>query len=135
MDYWKINKAISVSNQKVVRRGCSFMRRSTVVWQLCVQWTDGSTSWQALKDMKDFHPVETVEYSVAQEIDHELEFNWWVKTVLKKRLRIICLVKKRNAQYIKKTHKFGIEVHKPVAQSYDLDKKNGNNLWVDEISK
>ena len=135
MDYWKINKAISVSNQKVVRRGCSFMRRSTVVWQLCVQWTDGSTSWQALKDMKDFHLVETVEYSVAQEIDHELEFNWWVKTVLKKRLRIICLVKKRNAQYIKKTHKFGIEVHKPVAQSYDLDKKNGNNLWVDEISK
>ena len=25
---------------------------------------------------------------MAQEIDHETEFNWWVKAVLKNRLRI-----------------------------------------------
>ena len=36
---------------------------------------------------------------------------------------------------MKKTHKFGIEVTKSVAQAYDLDKKNGNTLWVDNIAK
>ena len=35
--YWKSNKALSVTSQKVVHRGRSFMRRSTVGWQLYVQ--------------------------------------------------------------------------------------------------
>ena len=54
---------------------------------------------------------------------------------MKKRLRIISLVKKRNAQYLKKTHNFGIEVPKSVAQAYALDKKNVNTLWECAISK
>ena len=69
-------------------------------------------SWQALKVQKKYHPVETAEYEVDQEIYHETEFNWWVKEVLKNRLRIISLVKKSNAQYLNKIHKFGIEVPK-----------------------
>ena len=32
---------------------------------------------------------------MAQEIDYDLEFDWWVKAVLKKILRIIYLVKKK----------------------------------------
>ena len=52
VDYRKSNKAISVTNQKGVHRGHSFMQRSTVRWQLCVQWRYGLTLWQALKDMK-----------------------------------------------------------------------------------
>ena len=68
--------------------------------------------------------METVEYAVDQDIYHDPEFDWWVKAVLKKRLRIISLVKKRNAQYLKKTHKFGIEVPKSVDQAYALDKNN-----------
>ena len=35
--------------------------------------------------MKEFHPVDTVEYFVAQEIDHNPEFNWWVNAVSKKK--------------------------------------------------
>ena len=68
-------------------------------------------------------------YALDQEIDHEPAFNWWVNEVLKKRFRIIPLIKKRNARYLKKTHTFGIEVHKSVAQAYAIDKKNGNTLW------
>ena len=68
-------------------------------------------------------------------MDHEPAFKWWVKTVLKKRLRIISLIKKIKAQYFKKTHKFGIIFPKPVAQSYALDKKNVKTLWPDNISK
>ena len=49
--------------------------------------------------------------------------------VLKKRLRIISLVKKRNSCYLKKTHKFEIEVPKSVAQTYAMDENNGNTFW------
>ena len=59
--------------------------------------------------------METAEYAVAQWIYHETALNLWLKAVLKKRLRIISLIKKRNAQHLKKTHKFGIEVPKSVA--------------------
>ena len=108
VDYRKSNNAISFSIQKVVHRGRNKMWRSRVRWQICVKWRYGSTSWQYLKNLKESHPVETAEYAVAQEIDHELAFNWWVNTILNNRLRIISLVRKRNAQYIKKTHKLGI---------------------------
>ena len=81
------------------------------------------TSLQVLKNLKEPHPVETLEYGVAQKIDHNPEFNWWVNVVLKKTLRIIYLVKKRNACYLKKTHKFGIELPMSVAQAYDMDEK------------
>ena len=55
--------------------------------------------------------------------------------VLKKRLRIIYLVKKRNACYLKNTHKFGIEVPKYISKEYALDKNNSNTIWADAISK
>ena len=92
-------------------------------------------SRKAIKYLKEPHPVETAGYAVAHNIGHKTAFNWWVHTVLKKRLRIISLIKKRNARYLKKTHKFGIEVLKSVAQAYALCKDNGNTLWEDAISK
>ena len=66
MDYQKSNKYISVSGQKVLHRGRGFMWQSTVGWNLCIQWRDGSTLWQALKYLKGSHPVEIAEYAVAQ---------------------------------------------------------------------
>ena len=36
---------------------------------------------------------------------------------------------------MKKTHKFGIEMPKTVAEALALDKKNGNTLWADAIAK
>ncbi len=55
--------------------------------------------------------------------------------MLKKRDRIISLVRKRTTHYLKRTHKFGIEVPKTVKEALALDRKNGNTLWVDAISK
>ena len=72
---------------------------------------------------------------MAQEIYHDPAFKLWVKAVLKKRMRVISLVKRINARYLNKTHKFVIEVPKSVAQAYTLDKKNGNNLWENAIAK
>ena len=68
-------------------------------------------------------------------VDHEPAFNWWIPHVLKKRDRIISAVAKRSARYLKRTHKFGIEIPKTVTEALELDRKNGNTLWADGIAK
>ena len=108
---------------------------TTAVWQICCQWKDGSTSWEKLPELKESHPVQTAEFAVAQGIEHEPFFNWWVKHVLKKRDRIIASIRKQQTRYLKKSHKFGIELPKTVEEVLALDAKNGNTLCVDVISK
>jgi hypothetical protein len=49
--------------------------------------------------------------------------------------QIISLVHKRTTRYLKRTHKFGIEVPKTVKEALALDHKNGNTLWADAIAK
>jgi hypothetical protein len=104
------------------------MKCSTIGWQVCCQWKDGSTSWENLADLKESHPLEIAEYAVTQGIVHEPAFNWWVPHVLKKHDPIISLVHKLTTRYLKRTHKFGIEVPKTVKEALDLDRKNGNTL-------
>ncbi len=55
--------------------------------------------------------------------------------MLKKRDQIISLVRRRTTRYLKRTHKFGIEIPKTVREALALDHKNGNTLWVDTITK
>ena len=102
---------------------------------MCVQWKNGSTSWQSFKDLKEEYPLTVAEYAIVEGIDAEPAFNWWVKPVLHERKHIIVLVKKRSAKFLKKTHKFGIEVPCSVAEAHTLDKKSGNTLWADLIAK
>ena len=67
--------------------------------------------------------MQTADFAVAQGIDHEPAFNWWVKHVLKKRERIIANIRKQQTRYLTKSHKLGIELPKTVEQSYALDAK------------
>jgi len=108
VDYKSILKAATKENQRIVHNGRNSLCRSTVGWHLCVQWKDGSTSWQSLKDLEEAYPVAVAEYAVTQGIDDEPAINWWVHHVLRKREHIIALVKKRITRFLKKTHKFGI---------------------------
>ena len=55
--------------------------------------------------------------------------------MLKKWDRIIASIGKQQTRYLKKSHKFGIELHKTVEQALAMDAKNGNTLWADAISK
>ncbi len=136
VDHRRLDTAIRPSDQKVVRLdGRTYMKRSTIGWQVCCQWKDGSTSWENLADLKDSHPLETAEYPVTQGIDHEPAFNWWFPHVLKKHDQIILLVCKRTTRYLKRTHKFGIEGPKTVKEALALDRKNGNTLWANAIEK
>jgi len=136
IDHRRLDTAIKLADQKVVRAdGRTYLRRSTIGWQLCCQWKDGSSSWENLADLKESHPIETAEYAKILGIDHEAAFNWWVPHVLKKRDRIISQVKRRNARYLKRTHKFGIELPKTVQEALAIDKKLGNTFWADSIAK
>ena len=136
IDYRRLDTALKLSDQTVVRNdNRTYKKRNTIGWQICCQWKDGSSSWEKLSDLKESHPIETAEFAVTMGIDHEPAFNWWVPHVLKKRDRIIAKVAKRSARYLKRTHKFGIEVPKTVKEALALDRKNGNTLWADGIAK
>ena len=80
---------------------------------------------EQLSDLKELHPVQTAEYAVAQGIDHEPAFNWWVSHVLKNRDIIIMQVKHRSARYLKRAHKWGLEVPQSVDDALAIDKKMG----------
>ena len=43
-------------------------------------------------------------------------------------------MKKLQTSYLKKTHKFGIEIPKTVKEAAKLDAKNGDTKWMDAIS-
>ena len=72
------------------------------------------------------------EYAVANNIEEEPAFKWWVKDTLRKHNRIVSKVK---AKYWRTTHKFGIEVPKLVTEAYTIDQKTGTRLWTDAIAK
>jgi len=86
-------------------RGTKRRKESTIGWEILVKWKDGSTTWVALKDLKESYPVQLAEYAVTARIAEEPAFAWWVPFTLRKRNRIIAKVK---SKYWVRTHKFGI---------------------------
>ena len=98
---------------------------------ICVKWHDSSTSWEKLSSLKESYPVELAEYSVAQGIDHQPAFCWWVPHVLHKR---DCMIAAVNKCYHNQTHKFGFKVLKMVKCTLESDHENRNSLWQDAIA-
>ena len=72
--------------------------------------------------------MQTAEFAVAQGIDHEPDLNKCVKHVIMKGDRIISSIRKWQVRYLKRSHKFGIELPKTVNQALALDAKNGNTF-------
>jgi hypothetical protein len=99
------------SNKKV--------RKTTKGWHLCVEWKDGTTSWERLTDLKESNPVEVAEYVATKSLLNNPAFIWWDPHVLEKRTRIIAAVTKR---YHKRTQIFGFEVPKSWDKCVKLDK-------------
>jgi hypothetical protein len=136
IDHHCLAMAIQLADQKVVRaNGRTYLKPLTIGWQICCQWKDQSSSWENLSDLKESHPIKTAEYAKIIGVDHEPAFNWWVPHILKKRDRIISLVKKRNPRFLKRTHKFGIEVPKTIKDALEIDRRNGNAFWATTIAK
>ncbi|KAL7481617.1 hypothetical protein ACHAW6_007296 [Cyclotella cf. meneghiniana] len=108
--------AISLNDQVKIVNGKKVVSHSTRGWKLCCEWKDGN--------LMESHPLQVAEFSLAVGIADEPAFNWWVTWVLKKRVRIISLVKHQSARYHKRTHKFGIELPKPLALPFGMTQLN-----------
>ena len=85
-----------------------------------------------LKDVKEASPIELAEYAVANKIDHEPAFAWWVPYVFKKRDRIIA---KTKAKYWRTTHKYGVRLPKSAAEALQIDKETGTKFWENALNK
>ena len=106
-------------------------KRTTRGWELLVEWKDGSMNWVPLKDLKNSNPVDLAEYAVANALEEEPAFKWWVPHTLKKRDRIISKIK---SKYWRTTHKFGIRIPKSVDEAYKLDFLSKTTFWTDAIN-
>lgn len=125
--------AITAENAFMIsKNGNRVPRRTTKGWELEVQWRGGETEWIPLKIMKAANPIEVAEYAVANGIQHEPAFSWWVKEVLRARRRIVSKVK---SKYWRTTHKFGIRVPRNVEEALQFDKESGTDFWARAIEK
>ena len=104
---------IHMSNENKRRRD------TTKGWEVCIQWKDGSSTWNQVKDVKDSFPVKLVDYALLNQIADEPAFAWWIKKVLNKRDRIIS---KTARKYWQKTHKYGLCIPHTVKEAIDIDK-------------
>ena len=81
-----IEEAIPKSEGTFITRSRMKRKKSTTRgWEICVQWKDGSTNWIALKDLKDYYPVDIANYEVTNKIQDEQSFAWWVPCMIRKR--------------------------------------------------
>ena len=133
-DHKKNWNAISVSEGFHTRKGSSqkIPKKTTRGWELLVEWKDGSMDWIRLANLKESYPVQIAEYAVANGIDHEPAFKWWVPSVLRRRDRIIRKVK---SKYWRTTNKFGIQIPKTVEEAYEIDRITGTDFWMKAIEK
>ena len=76
--------------------------------------------------------MKVAEHANSRNVDNEVAFNWWVPHVLKEREVITSQMTSRIRRTI---HKYGIEVPTSLKYAADIDSKNKNTYWRDEIAK
>ena len=132
IDHRANDAAVKKENGYIVNPRYNTKRRkmTTKGWEICVQWKDGSTSWIALKDIKNSYPIEVARYAISNKIDDEPAFAWWVPYTLRK---VQAIVSKLKSKYWQRTHKYGIKIPKSAKEAYTIDKENGNTYWADAI--
>lgn len=83
VDHRRTNDAISKDDGYfVLKYGAKVPKQTTKGWDICVEWRNGETSWIPLKDIKVTNPVEVAEYAIANKIQDEPAFAWWVPVVI-----------------------------------------------------
>ena len=86
-------EAVKMSDKYIVTKsGQRWPRRTTVGWQLLVEWDDQTRQWTDLKLLKEANPVLVAEYATSRGIQDEPVFAWWVPYTLCKRDVIISAV-------------------------------------------
>ncbi len=75
-DHRQTPDAVAPNDGTFQWNGKRHLKRTTKGWQLCVQWRDGTTTWERLAELKESNPVEVAEYSMAAGIDNMPAFKW-----------------------------------------------------------
>jgi hypothetical protein len=52
------------------------IRKTMKGLHLCVEWKDGTKSWERLADLKEINPVEVAEYAATNNLHDKLVFAW-----------------------------------------------------------
>ena len=77
--------AMSIEDGYVVdQKGRKSLKVTTCRWQFLCEWKGRTSDWVPLKDLKDSNPIEVAEYVVANQIQEEPAFRWWVRDALHK---------------------------------------------------
>mmetsp|Transcript_34844 Transcript_34844/g.53428 ORF Transcript_34844/g.53428 Transcript_34844/m.53428 type:complete len:92 (-) Transcript_34844:1672-1947(-) len=85
-----------------------------------------------LKDLKESNPIDVADYAMANKIQDEPPFKWWVPFTMRKKRKILSKVKSR---YWKTTHKFGIQLPHFVEEALKIDEETGTTFRQDAILK
>ena len=57
VDHKKDGHAVEVADGFVQRGNNRHRRITTKGWKICVEWRDGSTTWERLADLKEAYPI------------------------------------------------------------------------------
>jgi hypothetical protein len=69
---------------------------------------------------------------MAHNLQDKPAFSWWIGDIQKQCKRIICAIENH---YLKRTHKFGVQVPKSVEEALQIDRDTGTTLWHEAIQK
>jgi hypothetical protein len=105
---------------------------TTKGWEICVAWTDGTSSWHKMVEIKNSFPLALAEYVNANDLQNYPAFSWCVSHTFHKRKHAIKAVKSR---YSRRTHKFGIYVPQNVQEAREVDRQTNTTFWRDAIKK
>ena len=83
IDHKRSDSAIPKAEGFTYKRDRKIPKRTTRGWALCVQWNDGSTTWESLRDMHDSDPLQVAEYARANQLLNEPAFAWWAPKALR----------------------------------------------------
>ena len=115
MDHWKTHEAVERANQYFVSKsGRKKLRQTTKGWDLCVLSKNGEEQWIPLRELEDSNPVEVADYTVANRLQDEPAFKWWVPYIIRKHDNIIS---KLSARVTKGTHKYGVRIPRSIKRS------------------
>ena len=131
---WKFDsKAVKGDGYVIDCNGKRRLRKTTAGVKLKVALRYGdkiNKTWLPLKDLKESNLVQVAEISKARGLDTKPAFKWWVNYTLKKRDIIIASITDR----LKKlTHIYGIEIPRSIGHGREINKINGNTLWMDVL--
>jgi Reverse transcriptase (RNA-dependent DNA polymerase) len=112
--------------------GQRFKKKTSAGWDLEVEWKDGSMSWLPLKELKEMNAVEVANYAIANRIDEEPAFDWWVKDVIKKKQ---CLIRASKSKHYMTGFKFGIRLPRTMEDAVQFDAEDKTTFWRDAIDK